>query len=75
MSGLHSANRKEGRQALMQATAPGLAPHVSKRAAKALARVREFSPSEGPARRVEMPGRNDACPCGSGKKFKRCCLK
>lgn len=19
-------------------------------------------------------GRNDACPCGSGKKFKRCCL-
>ncbi len=21
------------------------------------------------------PGRNDACPCGSGKKFKNCCLK
>src|SRR5688500_13491506 len=20
------------------------------------------------------PGRNDPCPCGSGKKFKRCCL-
>jgi hypothetical protein len=20
-------------------------------------------------------GRNDACPCGSGKKYKRCCLK
>jgi uncharacterized protein len=20
-------------------------------------------------------GRNDPCPCGSGKKFKRCCLK
>jgi len=20
-------------------------------------------------------GRNDACPCGSGKKFKRCCIK
>jgi preprotein translocase subunit SecA len=20
-------------------------------------------------------GRNDACPCGSGKKFKRCCKK
>lgn len=20
------------------------------------------------------PGRNEACPCGSGKKFKRCCL-
>ncbi len=25
-------------------------------------------------RRVEKsPGRNDACPCGSGKKFKKCC--
>jgi len=21
-----------------------------------------------------LPGRNDVCPCGSGKKFKRCCL-
>jgi len=20
------------------------------------------------------PGRNDPCPCGSGRKFKRCCL-
>ena len=20
------------------------------------------------------PGRNDPCPCGSGKKFKKCCL-
>lgn len=22
----------------------------------------------------EKLGRNDACPCGSGKRFKRCCL-
>ena len=21
-----------------------------------------------------MPGRNDQCPCGSGQKYKRCCL-
>jgi SEC-C motif len=27
------------------------------------------TPSRAPAR----PGRNDACPCGSGKKYKRCC--
>ena len=20
------------------------------------------------------PGRNDSCPCGSGKKYKRCCM-
>src|SRR5947209_17825347 len=24
--------------------------------------------------RVRPPGRNDPCPCGSGKKYKRCCL-
>ncbi len=23
--------------------------------------------------RAEKPGRNDPCPCGSGKKYKRCC--
>lgn len=23
----------------------------------------------------EKPGRNDLCPCGSGKRFKKCCLK
>lgn len=25
-------------------------------------------------RRRKAPGRNDPCYCGSGKKFKRCCL-
>ena len=30
---------------------------------------------QGPMRRSETPaGRNDPCPCGSGKKFKHCCL-
>ena len=24
--------------------------------------------------RSRPPGRNDPCPCGSGKKYKRCCL-
>jgi len=23
--------------------------------------------------RINKPGRNDPCPCGSGRKFKRCC--
>jgi len=23
----------------------------------------------------ERAGRNDPCPCGSGKKYKKCCLK
>ena len=26
-----------------------------------------------PARAEETPGRNDPCPCGSGKKYKKCC--
>jgi hypothetical protein len=34
-----------------------------------------FSPPQ-PIRREQPPvGRNDPCPCGSGKKFKKCCLK
>jgi preprotein translocase subunit SecA len=24
-------------------------------------------------RQVEKVGRNDPCPCGSGKKYKKCC--
>ena len=27
-----------------------------------------------PIRRVTKIGRNDPCPCGSGKKYKNCCL-
>jgi len=29
----------------------------------------------GPAKSVPRVGRNDPCPCGSGKKFKKCCGK
>ncbi|MGO9111198.1 MAG: SEC-C metal-binding domain-containing protein [Thermoguttaceae bacterium] len=32
----------------------------------------DYESEPSPQRRV---GRNDPCPCGSGKKFKRCCLK
>lgn len=31
-----------------------------------------LSHDQGPAARA--PGRNDPCPCGSGRKFKKCCL-
>jgi SWIM/SEC-C metal-binding protein len=27
-----------------------------------------------PARALPKVGRNDPCPCGSGKKFKKCCV-
>ncbi|MBN1910542.1 MAG: SEC-C domain-containing protein [Pirellulales bacterium] len=33
-------------------------------------------PTTEPIHRVDPPvGRNEPCPCGSGKKFKKCCLK
>jgi uncharacterized protein len=35
-------------------------------------RIEQLTPRE-PVRRVETPGRNDPCPCGSGKKYKACC--
>jgi SWIM/SEC-C metal-binding protein len=33
---------------------------------------RALSPVE-PIRALPKAGRNDPCPCGSGKKFKKCC--
>jgi len=33
---------------------------------------RGLAPSE-PIRKAATPGRNDPCPCGSGKKYKKCC--
>ncbi len=33
--------------------------------------VRQSGPA--PIRRDKTPGRNDPCPCGSGKKYKKCC--
>jgi preprotein translocase subunit SecA len=37
---------------------------------------RQGSPSahtSEPRRNVSKAGRNDPCPCGSGKKYKKCC--
>ena len=36
-------------------------------------RISADSPSQSPA--VPVVGRNDDCPCGSGKKYKKCCGK
>jgi SEC-C motif-containing protein len=44
--------------------------------AETIERVKRFartSPKREPARAAPIPGRNDPCPCGSGKKWKRCC--
>ena len=36
-------------------------------------RLQEAAPAQRPARREDKPDRNALCPCGSGKKFKKCC--
>ncbi len=33
------------------------------------------SDTHAPIRKGKKPGRNDPCPCGSGKKYKKCCGK
>jgi uncharacterized protein len=38
-----------------------------------LARIREAAGRPAPLPRRSKVGRNDPCPCGSGKKYKRCC--
>lgn len=37
--------------------------------------VQSLNKSRTPVRTEKGPGRNDSCPCGSGKKFKQCCEK
>jgi|GEM_PF-5943563 len=36
---------------------------------------RQSQPLATPVRRAPKIGRNEPCPCGSGKKYKKCCLK
>ena len=36
-------------------------------------RDRYYGGTAKPARAAPTPGRNDPCPCGSGRKYKRCC--
>lgn len=42
----------------------------SDRLAKVTPKLRQHPIVRG----VRKPGRNSPCPCGSGKKFKKCCL-
>ena len=37
------------------------------------ASVSDGTVTKKPVRKVEKVGRNDPCPCGSGKKYKKCC--
>ncbi len=48
--------------------------HRIQGAAPATASAPERLPGSGPARAVLRTARNDRCPCGSGRKYKACCL-
>ncbi len=50
---------------------PALMAHL--RAGYDRAKWRGLSANEHTAALTSKPGRNDSCPCGSGKKLKRCC--
>lgn len=47
-------------------------PDASGEEEKALEEARAASPANVPRRVSEKVGRNDPCPCGSGKKYKQC---
>lgn len=52
-----------------------ITPNVREIHAYWLARRENHAPASAPASRTEpRVGRNDPCPCGSGKKYKKCCL-
>ncbi|HEV8574212.1 MAG TPA: anaerobic sulfatase maturase [Dehalococcoidia bacterium] len=43
------------------------------RARRAPAEIMDLLRQQQEAARRQNPGRNDSCPCGSGRKFKKCC--
>lgn len=49
------------------------AEEVPKRERKVLYLRHGDEPSHAPVRKERKVGRNDPCPCGSGKKYKKCC--
>ena len=59
----------------MVKTQQAIAANVLKIHAYWLERRTEYAPVTQPVRRdAPRVGRNDPCPCGSGKKYKKCCL-
>ncbi len=46
--------------------------HAAGRVGSGLASAAASQPTTNPFKGI---GRNDPCPCGSGKKFKKCCLQ
>ncbi len=56
---------------------PKLSPKACDKALKTVAASHDEPPPPAlppPAEKFPVAGRNDPCPCGSGKKYKKCCL-
>jgi len=52
-----------------------MADLLNKELGRTVTKEMKIEPTESQmARRPPKVGRNDICPCGSGKKFKKCCL-
>ncbi|MCP5517721.1 MAG: preprotein translocase subunit SecA [Verrucomicrobiales bacterium] len=60
-------------QALGQPSAPAPDPKARKAASDMVSEATEAVSKARPIRTAEKVGRNDPCPCGSGKKYKQCC--
>ena len=75
---LAGAVEEEYRRAVGAAEWERLARSYAQTLPESLARIRAYqdivrSPPQTIRRAVPKVGRNDSCPCGSGKKYKQCC--
>ena len=82
--GLEIVSARKGREADSAGTVGFIARYRQQGTESALAETSEFRRIDGrwfywdrlpdvPQPRVPVPGRNDPCPCRSGKKYKKCC--
>lgn len=68
--GVVALSSRSAEEFYLPADAVSLAPAYSPEATVDLAQVVR---PRGPVRAQDKPGRNASCPCGSGKKYKKCC--
>ncbi len=72
---LHAHEEEEVREAPSQAERPKRKQRKLQTGRSEVATQRTSEPSREPIRREKKVGRNEPCPCGSGKKYKQCCGK
>jgi preprotein translocase subunit SecA len=68
----HSQRYQESKADADQPTQERLVDENQKAAAQQDTRAQASEVNRIPIRKDKLPGPNDPCPCGSGKKFKKC---